>query len=94
MYIFCVITENFVRFVAGTPRSLSLSVDQDTPERSVIREIIEEADVSSESEYELATEDESSGDEEDKPSTSTHKRRGPKEKPLPPAVLEQLKSKN
>ena len=69
-------------------------MDQDTPERSVIREIIEEADVSSESEYELATEDESSGDEEDKPSTSTHKRRGPKEKPLPPAVLEQLKSKN
>ena len=73
---------------------MSLSVDQDTPERSVIREIIEEADVSSESEYELATEDESSGDEDDKPSTSTHKRRGPKEKPLPPAVLEQLKSKN
>ena len=55
-----------MHFVAGTPCSLLLSLDQGTPERAIIREKLEEADESSENKYELDTEDESSGDEDDK----------------------------
>ena len=83
----------FPAFLASTPRSLStFSIDQSTPERAVIKDILEAADVSAESDYD-GSEDGTSSEEEGKPSTSTKTRRGPKEKPLPAAVIEELKSK-
>ena len=48
--------------------------------------------MSAESDYD-GSEDGTSSEEEGKPSTSTKTRRGPKEKPLPAAVIEELKSK-
>ena len=70
---------------AGSPRSRKTV--ESSPEHSVMQHIIEDVDVESESEGEYSDESE----EEDVPSTSKgKKRRGPKEKPLPPGLMEKL----
>ena len=72
---------------AGSPRSRTEVAS--SPEHSVIHHIIEDVDVHSDSEEECSDESE----DEDVPSTSTgKKRRGPKEKPLPPGLMEKLEN--
>ena len=70
---------------AGSPRSRTEVAS--SPEHSVIQHIIEDVHVDSDSECSDESED------EDVPSTSTSKKRiGPKEKPLPPGLTEKLEN--
>ena len=72
---------------AGSPRSRKTV--ESSPEHSVIQHIIEDVNVDSDSEEESSDESE----DEHVPSTPTSKkRRGPKEKPLPPGLMEKLES--
>ena len=72
---------------AGSPRSRKTV--ESSPEHSVIQHIIEDVHVNSDLEKESSDESE----DEDVPSTSTsEKRRGPEEKPLPPGLMEKLES--
>ena len=72
---------------AGSPRSRKTV--ESSPEHSVIQHIIEDVDVESKSEEEYSEESE----DEDVPSSSTDKkRRRPKEKQLPPGLMEKIES--